>query len=183
MTGRAARLAAWLALAVAASSCGAPSAQVIGVEDSPFSYEVPTDFAILDEPEDPNIRVFGPAGSEVEEYGSDPILLVISSPDGELASFTSLRSAVVGGQFDPLDQDDPRVAEQLQVLGYTEIAEPDVWGIRLQFLTGPGASDVQVLVDRRSDQVSLTRMFCGQACFADQAELIDQIQASWSLDP
>ena len=70
----------------------------------------------------------------------------------------------------------------MELLGYIEIGSPDVWGIRLRLLTGNGAADFQILVDRESDQIVMTQLICTQACFLNQLDLIDQIQASWSLE-
>ena len=175
-------MAAVTGLALVAAACGEPTAQIISYEASPISYEIPSEFTALDSDGVSAVQYFGPVGSAAGSFGGDPVLSLISSAGGEAESFMSLRSLSVGGRFDPLDSENPEVANNVQVLNYIEISEPEVWGVRLQILVDAGVSDFQALVDRRSDQITVSEMRCTQACFVEQVELIDQIQQSWSLD-
>ena len=102
---------------------------------------------------------------------------------GDQASFQGLRLLATAGRFDPLDEVEENLPAGMQVIGYSEISEPKAWGIRLQMLMGPNVADYQALVDRRTNQIAITEMFCTQACFIEQQALIDQIQRSWSLEP
>lgn len=170
-----------LALGLAAG-CGQPTAQVITPEDSPLSFEIPIEYTELEDDGAAGVRSFGTAGTSPDQYGSDPVVSVFSMDGGEDVSYASLRSLSVGGRFDPVATEDPDEQEAAGLLGYVEYGEPDVWGVRLRLLLESGISDFQALVDRRSDQITLSEVHCTQACFAEQVDLIDQIQRSWSLD-
>lgn len=171
-----------LGMAMIAAACGEPSAQVIAPEDGTLSFEIPVEYAELDDTAG-GVRSFGTPGSSAGVYGSDPIVSVLATDGGETASYLSLRSLPVGGQFDPVETEDPSEKAIAELLGYIEIGEPDVWGIRVRLLLDSGISDFQALVDRRTDQITLSEVHCTRACFAEQADVIDRIQTSWSLDP
>jgi hypothetical protein len=176
-------IALTVASALVAVGCGEPTAQVLDVPDSPFRYELPTEFDDIGvEVGNEAGRVFGLPGTDLAGLASDPVFLLTTMPSGETASFKSLRLLATGGELDPLDESVP-LPSDIQLLDYVEYGGPDVWGVRLRLIIGRGAADFQALVDRQSDQVAITELFCTQACFVDNVELIDQIQASWSLEP
>lgn len=166
------------------AACGEPTAQVIQAADTRFTYELPVDFDVLPTPDDvaPGQR-FGPEGAVADQPGSEPIFSLATIGAGDQASYQGLRMLATAGQFDPLQQTDDPLPDGMQVLGYAEINEPKAWGIRLQFLMGANVADFQALVDRETDQIAITEMFCTQACFVEQQSLIDQIQRSWRLEP
>jgi hypothetical protein len=172
-----------MAAALIVAACGEATAQRISARDSFLVYEIPAEFTALDDDGATSVQYYGVAGSTVGSFGTDPVLSVLSGPGGESESYTSLRSLSVGGRFDPLDTEDPASTESVEIINYVEISEPEVWGVRVQLLVDAGVSDFQALVDRRSDQITVTEMRCTHACFAEQVDLIDRIQRSWSIDP
>ncbi|MEM9566128.1 MAG: hypothetical protein AAGA93_26140 [Actinomycetota bacterium] len=187
MTSRRATVRAVATAFVAAlglSACGQPTAQLIKPDDTRISYEVPIDFEPLLLPGQPSEREqYGPPGAEISESSSEPLLSLTSIGSGDQASFMGLRMLATAGQFDPLDDDPTAMPEGMQLLGYSEISEPEIWGVRLQFILGPTVADYQALVDRRTNRIAISEVFCTQACFVEQQDLIDQIQRSWRLEP
>jgi hypothetical protein len=171
-----------LAMTLIAAACAEASAQIVTPDDGTLSFEIPVEYAELDDTAG-GVRSFGTPGSSAGGYGSDPIVSVLATDGGETASYLSLRSLPVGGRFDPVETEDPTEQAMAELLGYIEIGEPDVWGIRVRLLLESGISDFQALVDRRTDQITLSEVHCTRACFAEQADVIDRIQRSWSLDP
>ena len=112
---------------------------------------------------------------------------------GDLASFAALRQLSTNGEYDPVEQvrnGDGSVSLKASsavpadsfVISYEEISEPEVWGIRISLAVGPSARDFQALVTRATDRVVITELTCTQSCFLEQADLIQKIQASWSLE-
>jgi hypothetical protein len=185
---RASRLAAVTPMVVAAASlalgaCGEPTAQRVQPPDARISYELPIDYTDIELQEGEVGQAYGVEGSRLDALASDPVLILATLPSGETASFQSLRTLATGGEFDPLDESLDPLPNDTQVLGYVEYGEADVWGIRIRLAVGRGAADFQALVDRRSDQVVITELICTQACFLEQLDLIDEIQASWNLEP
>lgn len=176
------------AFATLGTACGEPSAYIVTPTDSPISFEVPSGFGELEGDGVSATQYYGPTGSSSQQFGSDPVLSLVSIAGGENVSFVNLRSLAVGGRFDPLDSEDPEdpeaaeAAEAAEVIGYSEYGDSDIWGVRLRLLLTSGVRDFQALVDRRSDRITVSEMHCTQACFVEQAELIDQIQRSWSLE-
>jgi hypothetical protein len=164
------------------ASCGAPTAQVVSADESRFSFELPIEFTDIGVEDDGQPgEVYGLPESTLDQLGSDPVFLVTTVPTGERASFQSLRQLFTGGEFDPLDPDLEELPNDTELLGYIEIADERVWGIRMRLAIGRGAADFQALVDRQSDQVTVTELICTQACFVEQLDLIDRIQQSWTL--
>ena len=86
---------------------------------------------------------------------------------------------VTGGEYDPLGTEVPEDSE-LTVTGYSEILEPEVWGLRIAVLTDQNqVIDMLGLVDRRSQTLSLASISCTQACYSEHADQIAEIQSSW----
>ncbi len=178
------RWAVGAALLVGLAACGQPTAQLVRPIDTGFTYEIPAEFGELDQPLGVEGRQqYGPPGAVIEESPSEPLLSMTSLGSGDQASFQGLRLLATAGQFDPLDETAENLPAGMQVLGYSEISEPGAWGIRLQFLMGSNVADFQALVDRRTNRIAVTEMFCTQACFVEQQALIDEIQRSWRLEP
>lgn len=180
---RPAAVAVTIVSALMAVGCGEPTAQVVQLPDSRFSYELPVEFTDIGVAagDDPG-RVYGLPETTLEELGGEPVFVVTTTPSGEVASFKSLRMLATAGVFDPVDESVP-LPDDTELLGYVEYGEPDVWGIRMRLVIGRGAFDFQALVDRQSDQVVVTELICTQACLVEHLDLIDEIQASWSLKP
>ncbi|MDH3682029.1 MAG: hypothetical protein OEV40_18995 [Acidimicrobiia bacterium] len=171
-------------IGVVIAACGEPTAQIIHPDDSPVSFVLPAEYAdITEETGEGQSLVYGLPSTPLDSLSSEPVVLVDTLPSGQNASFSSLRELSTFGEFDPLDPDLETLPNDTQVLGYLEIVEPEIWGIRLRMAIGQGASDFQALVDRASGQVVVTRVICTQACFLEKIDLIDDIQGSWSLEP
>lgn len=172
------------AVALVATGCGEPTAQIVRPEDGPLTFEIPIEFTDLGaETDDGAGFAYGLPDTSLEEVGGDPVFLVGTLTNGDTASFASLRQLATFGEFDPRDPDLDPLPDDTELLGYLEITEPEVWGVRLRLAVGQSASDFQALVDRRTGQVTVSRVVCTQACFVDQIDLINEIQASWSLEP
>lgn len=165
-------------------ACGSPTHQIIQPEPAAFTYELPIEFVEIADTGASGTSYALP-GTPVDSLSGDPILLTATAPDGEDQSFRSLRELATGGQFDPLNPDPDVVhtaADQTTLINYAEITEPDVWGLRMRLTIGDLVIDYQALVDRRTDDVVLTEVYCTLACFSDQLDLIDDIQTSWQLE-
>lgn len=165
-----------------AVGCGEPTAQIVRPAESRFTYELPVEFTDLGEKDGTPGLAYGLPDVVAGQLASDPVFLVTTRDSGDLASFQSLRLLTTGGEFDPRPESLDPLPNEMELLGYIEIGNADVWGIRLRLLTGNGVADFQILVDRESDQIVMTQLICTQACFLYQLDLIDQIQASWSLE-
>jgi hypothetical protein len=170
-----------LALAVVATGCGEATAKSITVPDSTMSFVVPIEFTDL-RPDHEQGVVYGLPGSSAVQLSAEPVVFMMATPGGDSASFQGLRKLATGGQFDPLDASLDALPNDTKVLGYNEIIEPDVWGIRLTLTVGAGAKDFQALVDRATDQIVITEVTCTQACFVKEGDLIKKIQSSWNLE-
>lgn len=171
------------ALALTAG-CGAPAAQIVRTDESPVAYEIPIGFNEIEGADMASpARFFAAGDTDVDSFGNDPIFALVGGPGGQQHSYRSLRALAVQGRFDPLDPDDPNRPEGVVQLGYVEINEINVWGIRIRLRINNDISDFQALVDRRSDQIALATVHCTRACFAEHGDVIEQIQRSWSLDP
>jgi hypothetical protein len=174
--------AAGLGASLLLAACGGPTAQVVTPQDSRFSFELPIEYTdIGDSPEGNPGQAYGLPDTSLEQLGSDPVFLIATLPTGESASFQSLRQLATGGEFDPLDPELDPLPNDTELLDYVEIANAEVWGIRMRLAFGRAAADFQALVDRESDQVTVSELICTQACFIEQLDLIDQIQQSWTL--
>ncbi len=169
-----------LALVGLLGGCGQPTAQVVRPPDGQISFEVPVEFADLGEGDNQGL-LYGLPGSSSTELSNKPILFMGVLSAGDSASYQGLRQIITGGEFDP--RAEPPLPKNAQLIGYTEINQADVWGVRLRMAIGSGVTDFQALVHRASDQVIVTELTCTQACFVEQADLINQIQGSWSLEP
>ncbi|MEM9131697.1 MAG: hypothetical protein AAF962_10050 [Actinomycetota bacterium] len=170
--------------ALGLTACGAPTHQIIQPEPATFTYELPIEFVELGEPDAAGTS-YGLPGAAADTLAGEPVVLTATSPDGGSQSYRSLRELATGGQFDPLNPDPALVdtaASQTTLINYAEISEPDVWGLRMQLTIGDLVIDYQALVDRRTDNVVLTEVYCTLACFTDQVDLIDDIQTSWQLE-
>lgn len=167
-----------------AVGCGAPTHQLIRAGDTSFTYEVPAEFTELGgDGDEQSAAVYGLPDTPTDTLANDPVLLAVAADNGDVQSFQTLRVLGTGGKFDPLDPElNGELPNDTLLLDYIEIGEPDVWGIRMRLAIGQGVTDFQALIDRRSDQLVLTEVFCTQACFLDQLDLIDDIQTSWSLE-
>ncbi|MDH4075707.1 MAG: hypothetical protein OEY41_01015 [Acidimicrobiia bacterium] len=185
-------LGAVLAGAAALIGCGEATAREITVPESSISFVVPREFDDLGGVDGP-AAVYGRPGSNLDEVGDEPVLFMTSIEHGDLASFAALRMLSTNGEYDPVDQvsnGDGTVSLQASgdipadsfVIDYEEIAQPDVWGIRIKLAVGSAARDFQALVTRATDRVVITELTCTQSCFLEQADLIQKIQASWSLE-
>jgi len=174
------------------TGCGEATAREITVPESSISFVVPKEFNDLGGVDGP-AAVYGRPGSTRDEIGDEPVLFMTSIEHGDLASFAALRKLSTKGEYDPVEQvsnGDGTVSLQASgdvpgdsfVIAYEEIAEPDVWGIRIQLAVGSSARDFQALVTRATDRVVITELTCTQSCFLEQADLIQNIQASWSLE-
>lgn len=174
------------------TGCGEATAREIIVPESSISFVVPSEFNDLGGVDGP-AAVYGRPGSTLDEIGDEPVLFMTSIEDGDLASFAALRRLSTNGEYDPVEQvsnGDGSVSLQASsdvpadsfVIAYEEIAQPDVWGIRIQLAVGSSARDFQALVTRATDRVVITELTCTQSCFLEQADLIQKIQASWSLE-
>lgn len=178
----------WVGLVVGicavSTACGEPTAQIIQPSDSPVSFQLPAEYTDISDPAaGGESLIYGLPSTPLDALSSDPVLLVDTLPSGQNASFSSLRELSTFGEYDPLDPELETLPNDTQVLGYVEIIEPDIWGVRLRLAVGQGASDFQALVDRGSGRVVVTRVICTQACFLEKIDLIDEIQGSWSLEP
>ncbi|MEM7273543.1 MAG: hypothetical protein AAF547_10720 [Actinomycetota bacterium] len=172
-------------LALATAGCGAPTAQEVSTDGSRFRFEVPVEYGQIEFGIDPLTAqgvAYGTPGTDSADVPSDPVLVMTAGSGGEAASFRSLRELSTGGAFDPLDPGDDVDAGNLQILGYDEIITPEVWGVRLQLALGRAGTDFQALVDRRSDDITVSQLICTQACFNDHLDLIDEVQTSWRLE-
>lgn len=169
--------------ALALAACGEPTAQIIQPGESRFTYELPAEFTDIGLELDgrPGLA-YGLPDTTIDSLANDPVMFVATIPSGDRESYQSLRVLATRGEFDPLDPDLDPLPNETRMLAYVEIAEADVWGVRMRLSIGRGATDYQALVDRESDQVVLTEVICTQACFLEQLELIDRIQTSWSLE-
>ncbi len=167
---------------VLAAACGAPTAQRVAPEDSPFSFEVPVGYTDIPIDDAPQVLVLGPDGLGLAQPINDPLVEMWTVGQGDSVSYKTLRELSVGGEFDPLDEELDPLPNNTQLVAYSEIGESEVWGIRIRLLVGATGQDFLALVDRHTDHVVLSRIQCTQACFVDQLELIDEIQNSWSLD-
>lgn len=175
---------ACLLAAVGLAACGSPTHQLIQPDAADFTYEVPVEFVELGDPTLPG-TTYGLPGSTTDALAADPVLLTATAPDGADQSFRSLRELATGGQFDPLNPDPELTdssASETSLINYVEYSEPEVWGLRMQLSIGDLVIDYQALVDRGTDTVVLTEVYCTLACFADQVDLIDDIQTSWQLE-
>lgn len=174
--------ASGLALALVTGACGqAPAAQAVKVPESPISFTIPAAYATLDQGAS-GTTVYGRPGSSADGLADDPVLYMTTLIEGDAMSFEILRRIATGDQYDPLDPALATLPDGAQVIGYKEITEPKVWGIRLKLAVNGGAKDYQALVDRTTDKVVVTELACTQVCFKRQTKLIEQIQGSWSLE-
>lgn len=181
-----ARLAAGALLAVglalATGACApAPTSQAVRPPDSPISYTIPVGFTSLDQGAD-GTAVYGRPGSPADGLADDPVLYMTTLAEGDAMSFEILRRIATGDEYDPLDPSLSALPDGARVIGYKEITEPKVWGVRLRLAVNGGAKDYQALVDRTTDKVVVTELACTQVCFKRQTKLIEQIQGSWSLE-
>lgn len=165
----------------AGAGCGQASARLVQLPDSPITFQIPMSFVDLTRSDDDG-TVYGRPGASPDQIGDDPIVYMASSSNGDMASFKQLRMLATNGQFDPLDPSLTSLPDGAQVLDYKEITDGRVWGIRLKYSHGPAALDFQALIDRTSNSVVVTEVTCTQACFTQQATLIEHIQGSWSLE-
>ncbi len=185
-------LGAGLALVAVLAACGEATAREVTVPESSISFVVPTEFDDLGGVDGP-AAVYGRPGSTLDEIGDEPVLFMTSIEDGDLASFAALRMLSTNGEYDPVEQvsnGDGSVSLQAStdipadsfIIGYEEITRPEVWGIRIKLAVGSSVRDFQALVTRATDRVVITELTCTQSCFLEQADLIQKIQASWSLE-
>ncbi|MEZ5406442.1 MAG: hypothetical protein R2761_00350 [Acidimicrobiales bacterium] len=185
-------LGAALGGAALLTGCGEATAREITVPESSISFVVPKEFDDLGGVDSP-AAVYGRPGSTLDEIGDEPVLFMTSIEHGDLASFAALRMLSTNGEYDPVEQvsnGDGSVSLKASgdvpadsfVIDYEEIAHPDVWGIRIKLAVGSAARDFQALVTRATDRVVITELTCTQSCFLEQADLIQKIQASWSLE-
>ena len=170
-----------LVLALLATACGEPTARAVRAPDSPMSFAVPTGYTPLDEGGN-GTAVYGRPGSATVGFGDEPVLYMATLTEGDAMSFEVLRRITTGDEYDPMDPALTVLPDGAKVIGYKEITEPKVWGIRLKLAVNGGAKDYQALVDRTTDKVVVTELACTQVCFKRQTKLIDQIQGSWSLE-
>lgn len=185
-------LGSGLALAALATGCGEASARSVTVPQSSISFVVPNEFADLGGV-DGDAAAYGRPGSTLDNVGDEPVLFMASLEDGDLASFAALRMLSTNGNYDPIQQvsnsdgsvslsASSAVPDDTIVIDYEEIMQPDVWGIRIKLAVGSAGKDFQALVSRATDQVVVTELTCTQACFLEQADLIQKIQGSWNLE-
>ncbi len=185
-------LAAGLTVGALFTGCGEATAREVKVPESAISFVVPKEFGELGGVDGP-AAVYGRPGSTLDEIGDEPVLFMTSIEHGDLASFAALRMLSTNGEYDPVEQvsnGDGTISLQASgdvpadsfVIAYEEIAEPDVWGIRIKLAVGSSARDFQALVTRATDRVVISELTCTQSCFLEQADLIQKIQASWSLE-
>ena len=166
-----------------AVACGAPTAQLVQPDNSPISFEVPADYnEVSDDLEDSSGLVFAAPGTRFSGPINEPVVQVQALANGENASFKVLRTLATGGEFDPLDRELEVLPNNTEVLTYDEISDAHVWGIRMRMFVGQSATDFQALVDRQTNQVVLSQLYCTQACFLAEIEMIDEIQASWAVE-
>ncbi len=174
------------------AGCGEATAREVKVPESSVIFVVPKDFDELGGIDGP-AAVYGRPGSTLNEVGDEPVLFMTSLEEGDLASFAALRTLSTNGEYDPVEQvsnGDGTISLQASgdvpadsfVIAYDEISEPDAWGIRIKLAVGSSARDFQALVTRATDRVVITELTCTQSCFLEQADLIQKIQASWSLE-
>lgn len=181
-----------LALGALVAGCGEASAREITVPESSISFVVPKEFDDLGGVDGP-AAVYGRPGSDLDEIGDEPVLFMTSIEHGDMASYAALRMLSTNGEYDPVEQVDngdgtvslrasSAVPADSFVIDYEEISQPDVWGIRIKLAVGSAARDFQALVTRATDRVVISELTCTQSCFLEQADLIQNIQASWRLE-
>ncbi len=176
-------LAVAVAVALPAMGCGAPTGQIVTPAEGPVSFGLPATYTDLGAAagQEPNL-IFGLPDSPIDALSGDPVLFAGTSSTGSEASFSSLRMMSTYNEFDPLDPNLDPLPNGIVVVGYTEINEPDVWGVRILLTLDQGASDFQALVERATGEVVVSRVMCTQACFIEQIDLIEDIQGSWRLE-
>lgn len=190
--GRLPLLGAGLAVGALLAGCGEATAREVKVPESSVTFVIPTEFDDLGGVDGP-AAVYGRPGSTLNEISDQPVLFMTSLEHGDLASFAALRQLSTNGEYDPVEQvsnGDGTISLQASsdvpadsfVIAYDEISEPEVWGIRIKLAVGSSARDFQALVTRATDRVVISELTCTQSCFLEQADLIQKIQASWSLE-
>lgn len=185
-------LGAGLTLGALLAGCGEASAREIKVPESSISFVVPKEFDDLGGVDGP-AAIYGLPGTTLDDIGDEPVLFMTSIEHGDMASFAALRLLSTNGEYDPVEQvsnGDGTVSLKASgdvpadsfVIDYEEISQPEVWGIRIKLAVGSAARDFQALVTRATDRVVISELTCTQSCFLEQADLIQKIQASWSLE-
>lgn len=172
-----------LAVGPAVGACGQPAAQRIEPPDSQFSYELPAHYVDLGLFEDvPSAAIYAPDGVAPEEMPRHPHVLVRVVPGSDHLSYQNLRMLATDNQFDPLDETLNPLPNGIQLVNYLEFAEPDWWGVRVLLVVGSNTFDHQILVDRHTNQVGISIVTCLRTCFAEEIDVINRIQTSWTLE-